>query len=84
MVVLFHMLPVYFVEMDTQRDARVAQRLSICLQLLGTSPACGSQRGPAPPSACASASLCGSHERINKIFKKEKKYTRRLNKSKKR
>ena len=27
---------------------------------------------PASPSACVSASLCGSHEQINKIFKEKK------------
>ena len=30
---------------------------------------------PASPSACVSASLCVSHERINKILKKKKKMT---------
>ena len=36
------------------------------------SPALAPHRGPASPSAYVSASLCVSHGKINKIFKKQK------------
>ena len=48
--------------------------------VLGSSPSSGSlQGGAASPSACASASLCVSHEWINKILKKKKRISVKKN-----